>query len=293
MKAADRPYTIDVRFFAPPADLAPFFSILYRVDIACRGNAVVEDLLQPEWANLRFFGGNLPSARMMTGAAIDGARFAATGPSSCPTHFRLGTTRLWGIGLLPLGWARFVARPANAYVNTIVDGERSEAFAQFSPLCRHLCRTDLDEDEQFSRIVAFFRDHGSPPRDEARIRLIHEEMADPHLLNASDFADRVGLTLRTLERVCLRHFGFPPRMLLRRQRMMRSLAAFMLEDNATWSRTIDRHYHDQAHFVREFHGFMHMGPSEYAGLDHPILGEFMAERQRVWGSPAQSLDESQ
>ena len=79
-------------------------------------------------------------------------------------------------------------------------------------------------------------------------------------------------------------------LLLRRQRLMRSLAAFMLEPRASWSAVIDRHYHDQSHFVHEFHAFMGCTPSDYAAQPHPVLSAFMAERKRIWGSPVQTLD---
>jgi len=72
--------------------------------------------------------------------------------------------------------------------------------------------------------------------------------------------------------------------------LMRSLAAFMLEPRASWSAVIDRHYHDQSHFVHEFHAFMGCTPSDYAAQPHPVLGAFMAERKRIWGSPVQTLD---
>ena len=35
-------------------------------------------------------------------------------------------------------------------------------------------------------------------------------MVDPQLLQVEDFAHRVGLSKRTLERVCARNFGFRP-----------------------------------------------------------------------------------
>ena len=35
---------------------------------------------------------------------------------------------------------------------------------------------------------------------------------------------------------------------------------------------------------------MGMKPTEYAALPHPILSAFMAQRAKVWGSPAQTLD---
>ncbi|MBX7482372.1 helix-turn-helix domain-containing protein [Qipengyuania sp. 6D47A] len=281
---------MNVRFFAPPADLAACFTSFYRLEVDLPEGEVLEDWLQPEWANLRFFAGNPPMADFTDGRPSSEVRFQATGPSSGPAHFRIGRTRMWGIGLFPLGWARYVGLNASEHVNIVVDGERSPVFAQFAPLCGKLCTREHSDKRQFAWLAEFFRALAPPPRDGARIQKIHEIMVDPHLMLVGEFAYRCGLSKRTLERVCLRHFGFPPRLLLRRQRLMRSLAAFMLEPRANWSEVIDRHYHDQSHFVHEFHAFMRCSPSEYAAKPHPVLSAFMAERKRVWGSPVQALD---
>lgn len=281
---------LDVRFFAPPADLAPCFTTFYRLEIALPTGRTVTDALQPEWANLRFFAEHPPEAGFDGGAAIKGARFQATGPSSRPARFTLRPTRMWGVGLHPLGWARYVGAPACAHANTIVDGEKSAVFDRFAALCAPLCRRGGEDKTQFAALIDFFRAAGPPPRDEARIRAVHEALVDPLVLDVGALAERSALTKRTLERVCLKHFGFAPRLLLRRQRLMRTLAAFMLGEGANWTKAIDRQYHDQAHFVHEFHSFMGMSPSEYAAAPHPILAAFMAERQRIWGSPAQTLD---
>lgn len=282
--------SINVRFFAPPADLAPCFTTFYRLEVDLPDGEVLEDWLQPEWANLRFFCSNPPTAAFPDGPEVSGARFQATGPSSCPTHFTIGKTRMWGVGLFPLGWARFVGVDASLHANTIVDGEQSDVFQRFAPLCEPLCDPGLQDEEQFAILKEFFRKLAGPPRDHRRIQSIHGTMVDPRLLHVADFATRCGVSKRTLERVCARHFGFSPRLLLRRQRLMRTLAAFMLEPQASWSQVIDRHYHDQSHFVHEFHAFMRCTPSEYAAHPHPVLSAFMAERKRVWGSPVQTLD---
>lgn len=282
--------SLDVRFFAPPADIAGCFTTFYRLEIEVPNGRLVEDQLQPEWANLRFFASNPPQAFPADGAVVKNAPFQASGPSSKPTPFALGTTRMWGIGLLPLGWARYVGVPAHEHVNTLVDGEREPIFKRFAPLVTRLCRPGGDDASDFVAITDFFRDAARPTRDDHKIAAIHQALVDPHLCQVSDLARNAGLNTRTLERACQRHFGFSPRLLIRRQRLMRTLAAFMLGDGASWTEAIDAHYHDQAHFVHEFHSFMGMSPSEYIRRPHPILSAFMAERQRVWGSPVQTLD---
>ncbi|MCP5395548.1 MAG: AraC family transcriptional regulator [Sphingomonadaceae bacterium] len=281
---------IDVRFFRPPPDLEGCFTTFSRLELTVPDGGTVQDYLQPEWANLRFFKGQPPVSEIPGGPVLENARLTATGPSSLPGRFELGTTRMWGIGLFPLGWARFIGVDASAHANQVVNGETDPVFARFGALADRLFTEDRDDETEFERLVAFFRSVDEPVKDEPRIRAVHAAIVDTDMSTVAELADRAGLSTRSLERLCRRHFGFSPKLLLRRQRFMRSLAAFMLHEGKHWSEVIDNHYHDQAHFVREFQAFMTMNPSEYAALPHPVLSAFMAERKRIWGSPAQTLD---
>ena len=281
---------IDVRFFAAPPDLMGCFSSFYCASFTVADGKRVQDLLQPEWANLRFFDGDCPDANVPGGDVLKRARLTATGPSSLPVRFRLGTTRMWGVGLFPLGWAKFCRGPAKALADRVVDGESAPAFANFRELARGLFEGKANQKAELERIVATFRALNRELPDEERILQAHAALVDPAVASVSDFAEHSGLGRRTLERLCHRHFGFSPKLLLRRQRFMRSLAQFMLDNASNWSEAMDEHYHDQAQFVREFRAFMRMSPGEYAALDHPILAAFMRHRARVWGAAAQTLD---
>jgi len=282
---------IDVRFFPAPPDLEGCFSSFYRATFTVEGGQRVKDLLQPEWANLRFFAGDRPDASVPGGDLIRGARLTATGPSSLPVRFELGSTRMWGVGLFPLGWAKFCHGPAAALANRVVDGAAHPTFANFRTLSATLFDAEENEQAELERITACFRALDREVPDEGRIVAIHAAMVDPAVASVADFSEHTGLGRRTLERLCHRYFGFAPKLLLRRQRFMRSLAEFMLEHASNWSEAMDAHYHDQAQFVREFRAFMCMSPGAYAGLSHPILGAFMKERARVWGAAAQTLDQ--
>jgi len=281
---------IDVRFFPAPPDLEGCFSSFYSGTFTVADGKRVNDLLQPEWANLRFFAGDRPDAGVPGGDVLKGARLTATGPSSLPVHFELGTTRMWGVGLFPLGWAKFCNGSATEVANRVVDGETHPAFANFTGLADELFGARPDQQAELGRIIACFRSLNREVPDEARIVAIHAAIVDSAVASVADFSDHTGLGRRTLERLCHRYFGFSPKLLLRRQRFMRSLAQFMLENATNWSEAMDSHYHDQAQFVREFRSFMGMSPGEYAAREHPILSAFMKERARVWGAAAQTLD---
>lgn len=281
---------ISVRFHAPPEDLRRFFTTFYLTEFDIPGDEAVEDSLHPEWAGLRMFDGTGPES-WINGQEPVHAKFSVTGPTSRAVNFRLKTTRFWGIGLLPLGWAQFADGPAIDCANLIGDGLLEPAFAPFRPLWDRLYDGQPDEARELERIIAFFRARSSPPcRDADRIMAIHAALVDPAVGTVVDLVDQIGVSQRTVERLCLRAFGFAPKVLLRRQRIMRSISQFMLDPSLKWIGAIDSHYHDQAQFVRDFHEFMGCTPRDYAARPHPVLLTFMRERARIAGAAVQTLD---
>ncbi|WP_394730136.1 helix-turn-helix domain-containing protein [Altererythrobacter sp. GH1-8] len=282
-------YKVRSGFFVPPDRFAGCFTTFYRAVLEVEDGGLVTDYFQPEWGTIRFFSGHLPSGSIGRFEVSD-VRCAVTGPSSRPLKFLAGTSRTWGIGFLPLGWARFVRAEAADLANMVADGEQHPAFAHLTGLCEVLCDPSASDEEQFSAIVETMDAAMEPTRDDEKIRQVHHVLMDEDLSSVTDFAERSGMSARTLERVTRRYFGFTPKLLIRRQRFMRSLVRFMLHPDKKWTDAMDGLYHDQAQFSREFRQFMTMSPSEYARIDHPILDSLVEARTRIWGSPAQTLD---
>ncbi len=283
---------VAARFFPPPAPLARYFTTFYCADITVADGIAVTDHLHPEWSNLRFHAPPLIDAENHAGMRIGATHFSATGPSAHALRFTVGSGRIWGAGLLPLGWAKFVGVPAAELANAVVDGARHAAFASFLPLADSLFEAAPDSDAELARITTHFLARvDAPVAGEARIVAVHRAIVDPETATAAQLAEVAALTSRTLERVCNRAFGFAPKLLLRRQRFMRSLAQFMLDPSLKWIGALDGHYHDQAQFVREFRQFMGMTPGEYAARPHPILDAFVAARARLAGAAVQTLDQ--
>lgn len=283
-------YRLKAEFREPPVQFEGCFTTFYHVTLESDGaETLLTDYLQPEWANIRFFCGGTPEAEI--GAdRVNGAKYVATGASALPCRFTLGPMRMWGVGFLPLGWARFFDVDASSCTNIICDGAVHPAFRHFAGLTDTLCNPQADLDEQFDALVAAMSRLMRPTRDDARISRIHAELVGGEHASVHDLVEACAVSIRTLERTCMRYFGFSPKLLMRRQRFMRSLTTFMLHRGSRWTEAMDGHYHDQAQFTREFHEFMTMNPSEYAALDHPLLTSFMGARARIWGSPAQTLD---
>lgn len=281
---------ITVRFHAPPVDLRRFFTTFYYTEFALPRGETVQDSLHPEWAGLRMFDGS-GAESWMAGQTPVHATFAVSGPTSRAIRFKISKCRFWGVGLLPLGWEQFATGPAQDCANLIGDGLAEPAFAPFVPLWQTLFDGTADEAAELARIVGFFRARSTPLcRDAARIGAIHAALVDPEIGTVSELVEMVGVGQRTVERICQRAFGFAPKLLLRRQRFMRSLSLFMLDPTLKWIGALDSHYHDQAQFVRDFHEFMGLTPREYAAQPHPVLEQFMRERARMAGAAVQTLD---
>ncbi len=283
---------VTVRFFMPSQAVAPYISTYYLTEVAVSGDQHVGDWLHPEWANLRFVSGGDLHAAIGKDAVRATPRFIATGPTSYCAQFSAPRSRIWGIGLLPLGWARLVDASARNYADRFCDAATDPAFAGFAPLQRGIFTDQPDAAAEAARIdahmVQMLRER-SPVEDEETIRTAHAALLAEDIATVGEFADRLAISARSLERLTLRAFGFSPKLLLRRQRFLRSLAQFMLDPSLSWIRTLDCHYFDQAHFVRDFRRFMGMSPSAYAAADHPVLRAAAQARAAAAGAAVQAL----
>lgn len=263
----------------------------YYTEVVARPDEpFVEDRLHPEWANLRFVGQGRAQCSIGDAPFEEVPEFSVVGPTACSPCFRMGSGRSWGIGLLPLGWAALFAARASDYADRVVDGLSDPAFAAFRPLANALAQSSGDFAEELALIETHMEAIAlRQTTDMPAIQRVSSALVDPTIAMVSELADRAGMNIRSLERLSKRGFGFTPKLLLRRQRFLRSLAQFMLDPSLKWLSTLDEQYHDQAHFVRDFKRFMGMGPSEYAKLDKPILMAAAQARMAIAGEAVQAL----
>jgi hypothetical protein len=141
---------------SPPAELSRFFTTFYLAEITVPEGERAVDYLHPEWGNLRFHSGDRLEAENYTGQRISAVDFAVTGPSGHALRFEVGTCRIWGIGLMPLGWAKFMAAPADTLADAVVDGQEHEAFAGFRTLADTVFGAEPDAEGELARISAHF-----------------------------------------------------------------------------------------------------------------------------------------
>ena len=290
MSSSDLP--VELTFFMPSEPLRPYISSFYMMDVRLAGADRIEDWLLPEWASLRMAQTGASAAGIVPHPPQPRAGMMASGPTSYATRISIGSARIWGIGILPLGWARFVAAPAAQFADRISDAAAEPAWAALIPAYDLVFSGNPNPataagrlERHFSAVLAA----STAGEDEARIRTTHRLLIDEQFGTVGELADQLGLSSRTLERFCLKAFGFSPKLLLRRQRFTRSLARFLLNPTQTWTSMLDDHYVDQAHFVRDFRRFMGMSPSAYAQAPHPLLAATARARDAAVGGAVQAL----
>jgi AraC-like DNA-binding protein len=111
-------------------------------------------------------------------------------------------------------------------------------------------------------------DHLSAPDDEGRLanavaRLVDEE---PEVLQVADVATRLGVSVRTVQRLASRYIGVPPSAMIRRRRLQ-DAAQRLREQPGTELAALaaELGYADQAHLANDFRTVLGFTPSGYRG----------------------------
>ncbi|WP_205958332.1 helix-turn-helix domain-containing protein [Qipengyuania sediminis] len=258
-----------LRLIAAPDDLAPYVAGCYRTEVA--DGVTVEDWLPPEEGNLRVGSG----ADYVAGIGQDPVRAVPqailSGPTDRATYLRITGGRFWGIGLTPAGWCRILRCPASEHANRFADTRATPIPGALTELLERLAGIE-DLGEAAAAINRTLRGLlGETPPHEPLIDRVHRGLVSEAGLGVAGHAAAAGMNLRTFGRFTCKHFGFPPSVLLRRQRFVRSLARYAVDPSMKWIASLDSGYHDQAHFIHEFRSVMGMTPSAYAARPHPIV----------------------
>jgi AraC-like DNA-binding protein len=280
--------SLSLHIVQPSEALRPYVSAYYLSDIDSA--TPISDLSVPEWGNIRLI--DIGGFAVDSGA--DAGQFVnepmLQGPSSKAVHFTIKHCRMVGIGILPAGFAKFwnsdlgrIADTSEPLVSTM--GGMTETLMQ-------AVRDAAAPDEKFGIVDKFllgllgdatFRDASD------EVLHVHTLLNDPAMAHMEQLADAVGCSPVALARFCKRRFGFPPKLLLRRQRFLRMLDALHARPYGEWPDFLDPQYTDQSHMIRDFHYFMGMSPTHYLALPRMVQKSSAAHRAEALGSPLQGL----
>lgn len=173
----------------------------------------------------------------------------------------------WAVGALlrPAATPMFVQDPqalADEYVELDLPDLREPVITAMSE------RRSVDE-RQCRAVDAFttwLADRGPTPHEEA---LLANQLADVinlehEVLRVHDVAKRVGVSVRTAQRLMRRYVGLSPGAMIRRRRLQESAERLRLDatlDIATLAAELG--YSDHAHLTRDFRATLGVTPSRY------------------------------
>ena len=279
-----------MRYWKPAAALAGLVSGYHLYAIEKPPGKLHRDVFQPAWANLRIVLTPGAEWRVRVGDArwVRVNNCALFGPSSHVTWSESRSGIVVGAGLTPLGWARLSRTNAAAMANRVADC--ADVLDGSVGALRPLLCAAIDDDALPVLLDAFLIGAmAHPTRFDLAISPLDTALLDPASTTVGALAERTGITARSLERLAARAFGFPPKLLLRRARFLRSLHAIRQADPHERTTALDPGYTDYSHFVRDAHDFLGMAPGAFLKLDMPLFVQSAKLRDQVLGTPAQAL----
>ena len=246
-------------------------------------NRAIEWML-PNSPAIRIILADRPIRLALAGARYDPLPTACFfGPTSQAMEIEVSGGLTIGASLTPIGFARLLRTSAAELRDNVLPLEHVMPREQVAVLVERL--RDHDRGRRVKAILdEFFLPLMSRPhRDEPELMRIMAALQGDNLDNLGDIADQLGIPSHRLLRLCQRHFGFPPKTLLMRARLLRSILTLKLNGNRTGYVGIDPAYFDHSHFVRDARRFLGMTPRQFLQLETPYLNASLRARAMVFG----------
>jgi AraC-like DNA-binding protein len=191
-------------------------------------------------------------------------RVALFGPTSRATRLTASGGSVVSIGLSALGWAGIVGRSAAALGDRMVSA--ADVFdPRLVAVLADVLASDCDRGVA-GRIDAVLGTTPAPRcPDEPLVLGLAAILAEGTVCVAEAAGEQLGVASHVVRRSALRHFGYPPKVLLNRGRFVRALERMILSDRG-YSEAARHGYFDASHFIRDAKRFLGMTPRRFLAL---------------------------
>lgn len=281
---SDDPVRFQVRFAPPSADLAPYLGGFYRYDTSVIPGSTHEEVFLPSWGHIRMLNpGAQWSMKIDQTIFSPIPRLALFGPTAHAGTSPIVDGQLFGVSLSPRGWARLIRKSACPLADRIVP------FDGLLPALARELATDTASDLSFEDQTAHFqsvlqeRIEATRPEPE-EVGLIEAILLDSDIVTVAEAQDAAAMPDWKFTRFVRQHFGFPPKLLMRRARFMRTILKIRATNNTSWANLVDPAYSDQSHFIRDCHDFMGMTPGQFSARFQPLAHAAFDAREKALGN---------
>jgi AraC-like DNA-binding protein len=260
---------ITIRYFKPPPPLRKYLSSYYWFEANL---PEFKDLMRAELPQIRivtrgqahnhFCNGHIcrPGPVHVQGPTTGAAHYAATGP-----------LHLFGVGLLPEGWAALIGEPADRFADDVVDLQ-----GIVGSLADRVLMEMMEARDDAARIAAANR-FLLALLDRARAvpvwftRLTDDWLTASANPDLDELVARSGMSARSVERLANRIYGASPKLLARKYRALNAAVRMGNGDVPGWADIVGNAYYDQSHFIREFKQFVGVTPTRFLIEAAPLM----------------------
>lgn len=262
--------------------LSRYVTGYHRYNVALPPGVVLRDVFFPSWATVRIAlpGSRRWSVRMGTRHFDPVPETAFFGPSSYAGYLESQGGALVGVGLLPTGWAALFGGDISRHANRIV------LLSAIDPGAGRLVQALHDGTEPKEAFDSWLIERAAHAREpDPRIAQLYALLTDPAIDRIETIADTLGMTQRTLATFTRGHFGFTPKLLLRRARFMRALSDVLSHPDEGAMRIGAAGYWDRSHFLRDCHLFLGCSVRDFLKRRGPMNQLAMHARAEALGAP--------
>lgn len=248
---------IRLEYLAPPLDLRPYISAYYLFE---SDEPVFEDIERADVAQLRAFLHGSGEIVFPDGKSWTNFPVSLFGPRmSASTIIVRGPVRVFGVGVLPAGWAALTKLSAANHVNTVINAADVMGSETGGVLASLSTMATLAEMAETMNLIARRFDERAERVPHWFIRAVDEWLEARLSPDIADLEASTGLSRRQIERMTKQIYGAAPKLLQRKYRALRTASA-IAGGNGDWQDFIDDVYYDQSHCIRDLKEFVGITP---------------------------------
>lgn len=252
---------ISIRYFAPAPALRDYVSSYYWFQSDA---PAFSDLMRAELGQIRIVTCGSATNQYVSGRIRQSSDAQLQGPTTGPSRFVAnGPLHLFGIGLLPLGWATLIGVPADLLADDVTD-----LGAVVGPPAHQLADAMAGAVDDAARVGIADRFLADLLVDPHPAPVWFSRLCDDWLTASTNpgvdrLVDDSGMSVRSVERLAKRVYGASPKLLSRKYRALQAAVQIGNGEIAGWSDLACSGFYDQAHFIREFKQFTGMTPTRF------------------------------
>jgi AraC-like DNA-binding protein len=274
---------ISIRYFAPAPPLRKYLSSYYWFEA---NQPVFHDLMRAELPQVRIVTLGQAHNHFCNGHVCKPGPVHVQGPTSGAAHYAAtGPLHLFGVGLLPEGWAALIGDSADRYADDVVD-----LPALVGGLADRVLAEMIEARSDAERVAAADRFFLALLGRARAVPVWFTRLTDDWLTGSAnpdldDLVTQSGMSARSVERLARRIYGASPKLLARKYRTLNAAVRLGNGDIPGWADIIGSAYYDQSHFIREFKQFVGITPMRFLVEAAPLMRLTIVRRQLMPDMP--------